>query len=128
MTQVLMNETARDVIVRGLKAALVAHDEHRVHNIGDGRDEAAALEHDDARLSIALNLWEGWSDSAAHNWLYYDGMKADDWPRLARVVIDALERDRPIDDAKLNAFARSRAPSGISRFLAWLRAMLGPMV
>jgi len=123
-----MTETARAVIVRGLKAALAAHHEHRVFNIRDGWDEAAALEHDDPRLSIALNLWEGWSDSAAHNWLYYDGMKADDWPRLALVAIDAVEHDRPIDDAKLNAFARSRAPSGVSRFLARLRSLFGPMV
>jgi hypothetical protein len=123
-----MTENAQTAIVRGLKAAIAAHNEHRVFNIGDGRDEAAALAHDDARLSVALNLWEGWSDSAAHNWLYYDGMKADDWPRLALAVIDAIEHDRPIDDAKLNAFGRSLKPSGMSRFLAWLRSIFGPMV
>jgi hypothetical protein len=123
-----MTENAQTAIVRGLQAAIAAHNEHRVFNIGDGWDEAAALEHDDARLSIAMNLWEGWSDSAAHNWLYYDGMKADDWPRLALVVIDAIEHDRPIDDPKLNAFTRSLKPSGMSRFLARLRSVLGPMV
>jgi len=123
-----MTETAQGTIVRGLKAAIAAHNEHRIFNIGDGRDAAAALAHDDPRLSIALHLWEGWSDSAAHNWLYYDGMKADDWPRLALLVIDAIEQDRPIDDPKLNEFARSRAPSGMSRFFARLRSMFGPMV
>lgn len=123
-----MTENAQSTIVRGLRAAIAAHNDHRVFNIGDGRAAAAALAHDDARLSIALNLWEGWSDSAAHNWLYYDGMRADDWPRLALLVIDALEHDQPIDDAKLNEFARSRTPSGMSRFFARLRAMFGPMV
>jgi hypothetical protein len=123
-----MTESTQTIIVRGLQAAIAAHDEHRIFNIGDGRDAAAALAHDDARLSVALNLWEGWSDSAAHNWLYYDGMKADDWPRLARLVIDAIEHDRPIDDPKLKAFAQSRTPSGMSRFFARLRSMFGPMV
>jgi hypothetical protein len=123
-----MTDNAQTAIIRGLKAAIAAHNEHRVFNIGDGRQEAVALAHDDARLSVALNLWEGWSDSAAHNWLYYDGMKADDWPRLALLVIDAIANDRTIDDPKLNTFARSRTPSGLSRFLAWLRSMFGPMV
>lgn len=123
-----MTENVKRTVVDGLKAAIAAHEEHRVFNIGDGRDAAAAINHDDARLSIALNLWEAWSDSATHNWLYYDGMKADDWPRLARLVIEAIEHDRPIDDAQLNAFTRSRAPSGMSRFLARLRSMFGPMV
>jgi len=118
----------RDTVVRGLKAALVAHNEHRVFDIDDGWDQAAALVHNDVRLSIALNLWAGWADSAAHQWLYYDGMRADDWPRLALNVIDALEHDREIVDAKLTPFIRSRSPSGSSRFLARVRALFGSMI
>lgn len=120
--------TARDAIVRGLKAAVVAHTEHRVFDIEGERAAAAALEHDDVRLSIALNLWESWADSAAHQWLYYDGMRADDWPRLAQLAIDALENDRQITDPKLLRFAQSQTPSGFSRAMARLRAMFGPMV
>ena len=61
---------AREVVVRGLKAALTAHREGRVFDIGHGWDEAASVDSDDSRISFALNLWEGWADSAGHEWRF----------------------------------------------------------
>ena len=48
------NENARTAIVSGLRMALVAQEEGRLLDIGDGWDDAASLERDDSRLSIAL--------------------------------------------------------------------------
>jgi hypothetical protein len=118
-------EDARTVIVKGLRKALVAQEEGRLLDIGDGWDEAAALEFDDSRLSIALNLWEGWADFAEHEWLYYKGMEAQDWLRHARIVIEALERDRPITDSEiLQRWTRHPPePSVFSRLASWLRGV-----
>lgn len=70
----------RDAIIQGLRAAIAAHRENRLFDIGEGWDDAASLAREDDRLSLALNFWEGWADSAEHQWLYYEGMSADDWP------------------------------------------------
>jgi hypothetical protein len=116
-------EDARTVIAKGLQKALVAQEEGRLLDIGDGWDNAASLEFDDSRLSIALNLWEGWADSAEHDWLYYKDMEAQDWPRHARIVIEALERDCPITDSEiLQRWTRHPPePSVFSRLASWLR-------
>ena len=50
------------------------------------------------KLLIALEFWGGWIDSRNHNWQYYDGIGADDWPRLARKIVADLEADREITD------------------------------
>ena len=84
----MTNKDARAAVVTGLRTALVAQEESRLLNIGDGWDDAASLERDDFRLSVALNLWEGWADSAEHNWLYYEGMVH----RIGRVRRVSLSR------------------------------------
>ncbi|MDR4470870.1 MAG: hypothetical protein MRJ68_21645 [Nitrospira sp.] len=118
-------EDARAVIVKGLQKALVAQEEGRLLDIGDGWDDAASLDHDDSRLSVALNLWEGWADSAEHDWLYYEDMEAQDWLRQARIVIEALEQDQPITDLEiLKRWTRQPPePSVFSRLVLWLRAI-----
>lgn len=123
----MKDQNDRDVVVRGLKAALAAHHEGRVFDIGDARDDAAAVDHDDSRISIALTLWEGWADSAAHQWRYYDRISADDWPRFANLVIEALEHDRAIVDPELleHFVPRAREPSALSRFVVRIKALFG---
>jgi hypothetical protein len=123
----MSNEKARLALIRGLRQALAAHREHRLFDIAEGWDEAAAVEHDDSRLSIALNLWEGWADSAAHQWQYYDGITADDWPRMASRILESLEQNRDIVDAELlkHFVPKPREPSALSRFVMWIRTLLG---
>ena len=120
----MKDENARDVVIRGLKAALVAHHEGRFFDIGDGWDDAASLDHDDSRISIALNLWDGWADSAAHQWLYYDRITAADWPRFASLVIASLEHDHEIVDAEVleHFVPKYREPSALSRLVARIKA------
>lgn len=123
---------ARNAIIHGLKAALLAHHEGRIFDIGDGWDQAALLnqttDYDDKRLSIALALWEDWADSAQHDWLYYDGMDAADWPRYAATIVEALERDQPITEPDIieRFIPRPPGPSVRARFVAWMRARFRP--
>jgi hypothetical protein len=42
--------------------------------------------------------YAGWLDSSNHDWKFYEGIKAGDWPRLARLVVADLEADREISD------------------------------
>lgn len=99
------------LVIDGLKAALEAHAQGRVFDIGDGWDAAAGAGHDDDRVSLALSLWESWADSAAHGWQFYDGMTADDWPRFASHVLDALERGLPVTDPIVLARFGPQEPS-----------------
>lgn len=50
------------------------------------------------KIYVAFHLWEGWLDSSVHNWRFYEPIKARDWPRLARIIIDDLKADRDISD------------------------------
>jgi hypothetical protein len=120
---------SRDLVIRGLRGALTAHREGRLLEIGDGWDDAAQLVHDeeehDDRMSIALNLWEGWADSAEHDWRYYEGMSADDWPRCAHKLIALLEQDVPVDDIELRErFIRHPPRPVFPRLIEWARQLL----
>ena len=58
------------------------------------------------KLLIALNFWDSWIDASNHDWKHYRGIRAGDWPCLARRIVEALERDREIDDpVVLNNFS-----------------------
>lgn len=92
----MSDDHARFAVMRGLKKAIAAHRSGRWDLIGDGWDTAARFRHDDAALSIALSFWDGWADSAAHGWLYYGDLRADDWPRLAEEIAAALDARQPI--------------------------------
>ena len=118
---------ARAVLARGLRNALAAHHEGRILEVDAGWDDAAAVDHDDYRISIALNLWEDWAFAAEHWWdPWHPGVSKDDWPRFANLVIDALEHDREIEDPSiLEYFVRKpRSPSTLSRLIARIKARL----
>ena len=50
------------------------------------------------KLFLALSFWDGWIDARNHDWEYYKGIRAEDWPRLARGIVADLEADREITD------------------------------
>ena len=50
------------------------------------------------KLHIALEFWDSWIDARNHDWLYYEGIQKEDWPRLARGIVDDLRQDREISD------------------------------
>lgn len=54
-----------------------------------------------AKLHVALRFWDGWIDSRNHDWLYYEGLQAGDWPGLARGVARRLRDDMEIVDPRV---------------------------
>lgn len=53
------------------------------------------------KLHVALKFWDGWIDARNHDWLYYSGIVAEDWPRLARTIVKDLQQDREISDERV---------------------------
>ncbi len=81
------------------------------------RDEGSEFD----KLFIALNFWDGWIDARNHDWKYYEGIHAEDWPRLARSIVADLEADREITDVvvlKHFDLKNQIEQSGILRLLA----------
>lgn len=98
---------AKQQIIEVLLRCAAEHDSGRlvgldpaINNRFDDFDSAlprsAGPEFD--KLIIAFEFWAGWLDSSIHDWKFYDGIKSDDWPRLARLVAADLEADREISD------------------------------
>lgn len=53
------------------------------------------------KLKIALEFWAGWIDSRNHDWKFYEGIEASDWPKLARVIVNDLKADRETVDERV---------------------------
>lgn len=63
------------------------------------------------KLHIVIHFWDGWIDARNHDWLYYDGLTAEDWPILARGIVQDLQQNREITDERvLEHFDFSRQP------------------
>ena len=119
-------EQARLLAIESLQGALIAHREGKIHDIEDNLDDYDKLiPRDDitpnSLLMITLEFWSGWSDSAVHGWLFYDPMTENDWPRLAKVLIDDLKADREVTNKEiLDIFSVDTTPKGPS----WISKML----
>jgi hypothetical protein len=50
------------------------------------------------KLFVALTFWDSWIDASNHEWRYYEPLKADDWPRLARSIAEDLRNDHDLKD------------------------------
>ena len=72
------------------------------------------------KLLLALEFWSGWLDSAEHDWFFYEPIRENDWPILARAIVRDLEADRePTDPVLLKHFApKPKGPSLFSRVRA----------
>ena len=77
------------------------------------RDGASAMYH------LAFSFWDGWVDASNHDWLYYDGISRDDWPRLAQRVVAALRNGTEISDPLLLRYFGPRMPGPLRRL--WYR-------
>lgn len=67
------------------------------------------------KLHVALEFWDGWIDARNHDWLYYPGLVAGDWPRLARAIVRDLQQNRDITDERvLERFDFRRRPTRAS--------------
>jgi hypothetical protein len=63
-----------------------------------------------AKLLVALELWRGWIDASRRQWHDRRGIREEDWGRLARTVVAALEADVEIDDPEVLAAFGPRFP------------------
>lgn len=48
------------------------------------------------KLYIALNFWDGWLDARNHDWHFYKGISQNDWPKLAKMIIQNIEEEKEI--------------------------------
>jgi len=110
---------ARSRLIQYLEAAASAHEAGNLDLIEVGFEEFDELLRREAdaefeKLQIALDFWDGWIDARNHNWHYYEGISASDWPRLARSVIRDLSEDRDISDERIVKLFdwRRRRPRG----------------
>ena len=95
--------TARDTLVRELRANALDHEAQRYDAIGRRFDR---VEHDFpigtapelGRLHIALAFWDGWIDARNNGWPRSPITEAN-WPTLAESVVTDLVADREISDA-----------------------------
>ncbi len=53
------------------------------------------------KLITAFEFCAGWLDSSNHDWKFYKGIKAGDWPRLAHLVVADIGADREISDSSV---------------------------
>jgi len=96
-------ESAKECLTAGLQRDATAHTEGRYADIGKdfenfdgGLPRGAGPEFD--KLHVALNFWDGWIDARNHNWLYYEPIVQENWPVLARHIVEDIVADRDITD------------------------------
>lgn len=119
-------EEARNLAINGLEKALISHADDDVLSIDDGLDDfdisipREELE-PNSLLFLTLEFWSGWSDSAVHNWNFYEPLGKSDWPRLAKVVLSDLRENREITDQEIlsqfSVYPKSRS--------SWLSKLIG---
>jgi len=119
MSQTANYHELRRRFVAALEAAARAHASGDLPAIETGYAELDAALPRGAnpvfdKLHVALEFWDGWIDARNHDWLYYEGIGAEEWPLLSSAVVDDLRHDRDIRDERvLERFdVRRRATRG----------------
>ena len=100
---ILSYSEAKQAMISGLLQAASEQEASRLSEIERSYDTIDANLPRDAgpefdKLFIALNFWDGWIDARNHDWQYYEGIRAEDWPQLAKRIVDDLKADREISD------------------------------
>jgi hypothetical protein len=96
----------RDFLVKHLREAIVAQENDRFLDIGDGYDELdESLPRNREpifdKLLAGLYFWDEWSVAAEHDY-HYDP-PPEEWLSLAREVADRLERDEELPEHIIQA-------------------------
>jgi len=99
-------EEARNLAIKYLEKAMIAHENDDFLSIEDGLEEYELLiPRDDLEanslLYLTLEFWSGWSDSAIHTWKFYDPLVKEDWPRLARILLGDLKENREVTNQEI---------------------------
>jgi hypothetical protein len=121
--------TARDTLVKELRANADDHEAERYDTIGRRFDR---LEHEFptgtapelGRLHIALAFWDGWIDARNNGWPR-GPIDITQWPSLARSVADDLAADRDISNklvlSRFDLVANPRLNERVQTLAARLR-------
>ena len=73
-------------------------------------------------VAFGFEFWDNWIDAANHEWRHHEPISADDWPRYARLVANAVRAgELPTDAVLLEHVLRKPRRS----FREWLRDVLG---
>jgi hypothetical protein len=96
-------QEAKEYLIKNLTDDIERYRSGDIWSIGKGYDEYDGNLPRDGRpefdkLFIALTFWDSWQDARNHEWLYYEGIKEHDWPRLAKIIIEDIKADREISD------------------------------
>ena len=122
-----MHSEAAEILANALEQDALAHESGKPDEIGMQYDPVLAeiLPIDDippVLSALAFNFWDGWLDSKNHDWLYYEPMTRDDWPRAAREIAKALRSGvLPDNPAIIEQFIPKPRPTILNRFLHWVR-------
>jgi hypothetical protein len=115
--------------IKGLTKAIEAHESGDFLSVGDGYDDYdEKLKRDehspDDVLFITLMFWEAWADSAEHTWKFYPPFSKDDWPKMARTLLEDLKADNKVtDETILSHFVQKpRAPK--KSFLEKIKSLM----
>ena len=65
------------------------------------------------KLFIALNFWDGWQDARNHDWRVYKGISENDWPQLAKIIIQNIEEEKEIMNEIILQYFDLRPGEGI---------------
>lgn len=101
-------EEARKFAIDSLERAISAHDRGDIFSIEDGIDEYENIIPreeiaNNSLLFLTLEIWSGWSDSAVHDWQFYEPLKKNDWPRIAKILLGDLRANREVTNAEILA-------------------------
>ncbi len=99
-------ENSRKLAIEAIQKALDAHENQDFFSIGKYLDEYEVLLYkleieQGTLLLVAHEFLTGWSDSAAHDWYHWEPLKQEDWPRLAKIILQDLRANREVTDPEI---------------------------
>jgi hypothetical protein len=94
---------AKEYLILQLSKDVEAHMAGHISKIGDrfdffDKNLPRCEDHKFRKIHVALNFWDGWRDARNHNWRYYKDISSEDWPNLAKIIIEDLKNERDITE------------------------------
>ena len=117
-------EQSRILAINSIEAALAAHENDDILLIAGDFDRFDLLiprEQISANslLFLTLEFWSGWSDSAIHNWHFYEPLTKEDWPRLAKILLSDLRENNEVTNQEIisqfSVFPKTKGKSFLSK-------------
>ncbi len=126
-------DKAKTLMIQRLSQAIDCHNAGVYQRLEDGFDEMDDGLPRDARpefskLHTAFNFWDRWIDASNHQWKYYRGIKAEDWPVLAQRIVTDLQADRDITDPLVLEWFSPRKPASLRARVASLGRKLANLI